>query len=231
MSGFAETLYGLLASVHRREDGGDLRDFLAVFGPTLDWLKARIDGLPALWDLESVPDEFLPHLGALIGYPYNHTRDPDVQRKLIRFRIEFYRRKGTRASLERILEESGVEATVLENVPEQGIYQVIPESPPAWLPALLEEVQPAGTKWVYLEGRAGYAEDATTAITAAAWLLLRGSASCIAACGHVGTRTLSREDLIREICTNYGAAEDDLEGLGYLGLLSLWRDLSAAACG
>ena len=231
MSAFAEKLYVLLAGVHRLEDAGDLRDFLAVLGPTLDWLKSRIDDLPELWDLDAVPDEFLPHLGALVGYPYNYTRDPDVQRKLIRFRIEFYRRKGTRTSLERILEENGVPATVLENVPHEGVYQVIAESPPTWLPALLEEVHPAGTKWVYSVTWVGYAEDATRPVTATAWLVLRGSLSCMAACGYVETRTLSWEDFIQDICRNCGASEGDLVGLDYIGLLELWRDLTAAACG
>jgi len=231
MSAFAEKLYALLAQVHRQEDAGDLRDFLAIFGPTLDWLKSRIDALPELWDLDNVPDEFLPHLGALIGYPYNYTRDPDVQRKLIRFRIEFYRRKGTRASLERILEENGVPAVVLENTPHEGIYQVVAESPPTWLPALLEEVHPAGTKWVYAVTWAKQVEDATRPLTVTARLALRASPSCVSACGYVKTRTLSWEDFIKDICRNYGASAGDLEGLNYTALLGLWRDLTAAACG
>lgn len=230
MQDFADILYALLPQPHRQQDNGDLRDFLAVFGPTLDWLKSLIDELPQIWDLEAVPDEFLPYLGALIGYPYNYTRDPDVQRKLIRFRIEFYRRKGTRASLERILEENGVTATVLENIPHEGIYQVIVESPPSWLPALLEEVHPAGTKWVYFVNWTTYAEDTTTPVTAMGWIVLRASESCTTACGYVETTTLSWEDVIQDICREYGASEGDLAGLDYLGLLELWRDLTAAAC-
>ena len=190
MSAFADKLYALLANVHRQEDAGDLRDFLAVFGPTLDWLKSRIDDLPELWDLDGVPDEFLPYLGALVGYPYNYTRDPDVQRKLIRFRIEFYRRKGTRPSLDRLLEEAGVSATVLENVPREGVYQVIAEAPPAWLPAMLEEVHPAGTKWVYLAGRTAYVEDATVHATAVKRFVQRWNVSGLSGCGFVEMTTV-----------------------------------------
>ena len=231
MSTFADKLYSLLAQAHRQEDNGDLKDFLAVFAPTLDWLKALIDGFPELWDLDAVPDEFLPYLGALIGYPYNYTRDPDVQRKLIRFRIEFYRRKGTRASLERILEENGVAATILENVPHEGVYQVIADTPPSWLPELLEEVHPAGTKWVYFINWAKYTDDLTVPVTATGWIVLRASESCLAACGYVEMRSLSWEDLIRDICRNYGASEQDIDGLDHIGLLELWRDLTATACG
>ena len=230
MPPFADRLFGLLAGVHRQMDEGDLRDFLAVFGPTLDWIKSRIDSLPELWDLDAAPDELLPLLGALVGYPYNHTRDPGVQRKLIRFRTEFYRRKGTRASLERILEENGVQAAVLENVPHDGVYQVVAESPPSWLPALLEEVRPAGTKWVYFVNWAEYAEDASRPETGMAWIVVRASASCAAVCGGMGMRTLSWEDVLAGICRNYGASKADVEGLDFHGLLELWRDLTAAAC-
>jgi len=231
MSYFEDRLLALLAQTHHQQDNGDLRDFLGIFAPTLDSMKAMIDVFPQLWDLDHVPDEYLPYLGALIGYPYNYTRDPDVQRKLIRFRIEFYRRKGTRASLARILEENGVTATILENVPEEGVYQVIADSPPPWLPPLLEEAHPAGTKWVYLVTWTKDVEDRTATVTTMGRIVLRCSESCQSACGYIEQRSLSWETVIREVCRNYGASEEDLEGLDYLGLLALWRDLTAAACG
>jgi len=62
------------------------------------------------------------------------------------------------------------------------------------------------------------------------WIVLRASESCMAACGYVETSTLSWEDVIQDICREYGASEGDLAGLDYLGLLELWRDLTAAAC-
>ena len=190
MDYFLDKLYALLPEVHRLRDNGDLHDLLAAFAPTLDWIKELIDAFPELWDLDAVPDELLPYLGAIIGYPYDRTRDPDVQRKLIRFRIEFYRRKGTRPSLDRLLAEAGVSATVLENVPREGVYQVIADAPPVWLPAMLEEIHPAGTKWVYLAGRVAYVEDATVHGTAIERLARRRSVSCLAACGFVEMMTV-----------------------------------------
>ena len=149
MGYFEDRLMQLLPQVYRLGDAGDLGDFLRVFAPTLDWLKQKIDEFPVLFDVDHVPAEFLPFLGALVGYPYTYTRDPELQRKLIKFRIEFYRRKGTRASLERILEENGIDAPVIENEPWEGVYKVPVEDPPLWLANLLEEVHPAGTKWVF----------------------------------------------------------------------------------
>ena len=149
MGYFEDRLMQLLPQVYRLEDNGDLRDFLRVFAPTLDWLKAKIDDFPVLWDLDRVPADFLPFLGALVGYPYVYTRDPELQRRLIKFRIEFYRHKGTRYSLERILAEQGVSAPVIENEPWEGVYKIPLDDPPLWLASLLEEVHPAGTKWVF----------------------------------------------------------------------------------
>ena len=156
MSYFGDRLLKLLPQLYRLEDGGssplpqgDLAAFLGVFAPTLDALKEKIDAFPVLFDLANVPAQFLPFLGALVGYPYDPTRDPELQRKLIRFRIEFYRRKGSRASVERILAENDVDAEVIENEPWEGVYKIPVDEPPLWLAPLLEEVHPAGTKWVF----------------------------------------------------------------------------------
>ena len=183
MSYFANKLHALLANIHQQQDNGDLSDFLAIFGPTLDWIKDFIDDFPNLWSLDDVSDELLPFLGAIIGYPYDPTRDPNVQRKLIRFRIEFYRRKGTRASLERILEENGVTATILENVPHEGIYQVDVHDPPPWLADMLDEVHPAGTKWVYVVNWNSVRQMQITPVTAMARIEIRTSTSSMAASG------------------------------------------------
>ncbi|HRT97811.1 MAG TPA: phage tail protein [Planctomycetota bacterium] len=184
MGYFEDRLMQLLPQVYRLEDNGDLRDFLRVFAPTLDWLKAKIDEFPVLWDLDRAPAEFLPFLGALVGYPYNRLRDPDVQRQLIKFRIEFYRRKGTRYSLDRILQESGVQGEVFENHPWEGCYTIRVDEPPLWLADLLEEIHPAGTKWVFHCVRIchGTAEAPQTRMARTAILAATGTASAVGFC-------------------------------------------------
>ena len=183
MGYFEDRLMLLLPQVYRLEDNGDLRDFLRVFAPTLDWLKAKIDEFPVLFDVDHVPAEFLPFLGALVGYPYTYTRDPELQRKLIKFRIEFYRRKGTRASLERILEENGIDAPVIENEPWEGVYKIPVEDPPLWLANLLEEVHPAGTKWVFYCQRICWVTAPTPQTHMARVLIMTATASAPAADG------------------------------------------------
>jgi len=150
MGTFDDRLMQLLPQVYRLADeGGDLRDFLRVFAPTLDWLKAKVDDFPVLWDLDHVPAEFLPFLGALVGYPYDYTRDPETQRRAMKFRIEFYRRKGTRYSLERVLAEQGVNAPVVENEPWEGVTKIPLDKPPLWAASFIQEVIPVGTKCVF----------------------------------------------------------------------------------
>ncbi len=149
MGYFDDRLMQLLPQVYRLADEGDLRDFLRVFAPTLDWLKAKIDAFPVLWNLDDVPADFLPVLGALVGYPYNHTRDPESQRRQIKFRIEFYRRKGTLYSLRRVLDEQGVDAPVIENEPWEGVTQIPLDEPAHWAARFIQEIVPAGTKCAF----------------------------------------------------------------------------------
>ena len=150
MGYFDERLLQLLPQAYRLADeNGDLRDFLRVFAPTLDWLKAMIDAFPVLWDLDHVPAPFLPFLGALVGYPYDYTRGPEQQRRAIKFRIEFYRRKGTRYSSERILDEQGVTAPVIENEPWEGTTTIPLDDPPLWAAPFIQEIVPAGTKCAF----------------------------------------------------------------------------------
>jgi len=149
MSYFDERLMQLLPQVYRLADDGALHDVLGVFAPTLDWLKAKVDEFPVLWDLDHVPAEFLPFLGALVGYPYDYTRDPEAQRRDITFRIEFYRRKGGRYSLERVLAEQGVAAPVIENDPWEGVTKIPVDEPALWAVPFILELVPAGTKCVF----------------------------------------------------------------------------------
>ena len=149
MGYFGERLMQLLPQVYRLADDGDLHDFLGVFAPTLDWLRVKVDDFPVLWDIDHAPAEFLPFLGALVGYPYDYTRDPEAQRRDITFRTEFYRRKGVRHSLERILAEQGVTAPVIENEPWEGVTKIPVHEPALWAARFIQELVPAGTKCVF----------------------------------------------------------------------------------
>ena len=53
---------------------GDLHDFRAIQATGFDTVEKLISGLGKLVDIDDVPDEYLPYLGALIDYDYDRTR-------------------------------------------------------------------------------------------------------------------------------------------------------------
>lgn len=112
---FEEKLLDLLPPIYRERDtNGDLRAFLAIPAATLDELKALIDRLPDIWDVDACDPRFLPLLAAIAGYTFDPTCDPDVQRREIREAIEQYRRKGSIPAIRRSLVNVGWEGEVEE---------------------------------------------------------------------------------------------------------------------
>lgn len=100
MAYFEEKLLDLLPPIYReRDQSGDLRAFLAIPAATLDEIKSLIDMLPDIWNVDACDPRFLPLLSEIVGYHFDPTRDPDVQRREIREIIEQYRRKGSILSL------------------------------------------------------------------------------------------------------------------------------------
>ena len=166
---YADVLLSLLPSLHRTEDARfedlPLATFLQVVGVPLDELKAAIDGIPGLVNVESCPEKFLPYLGALVGYSYVDGLDSDVQRRDIRETIERYRRKGTFTMLERELAAQGWTGEIVENhrfavrlnrnaklnqqklpwrVYSQGVYQITDPLALDEFAATVAKHQPAG---------------------------------------------------------------------------------------
>jgi len=112
---FAEQLINLLPEVYSESDNsGDLKAFLSVIGPTLDELKARMDGIPGLVSPGECPPDFLGYLAALVGAEYDSTSNPSPQRQRIREAIERYRRRGTTEGLSMELARLGWHGEITE---------------------------------------------------------------------------------------------------------------------
>lgn len=101
---------------------GDLHDFAAILGTGLDGVETLIDGLAALVDVDNVPVEYLPYLGALLDYDYDWTRDPEEQRAEIRGLIPAYRMRGTKPGILRALRLAGYDAEIFE--PYTKVFQL-----------------------------------------------------------------------------------------------------------
>ncbi len=113
--GWVDRLLELLPDVYAESDAsGDLRAFLSVVGPTLDNLQDRILGIPGLSSSADCPPDFLGHLAALVGATYDPKASPGPQRQRIREAIEYYRRTGTLAGLDRELRRLGWDGEIVE---------------------------------------------------------------------------------------------------------------------
>lgn len=113
MTYFRQKLLDLLPDLYKREDKqGDLAAFLALPAEYLDEMKTRIDDLPLLCDIDCVPDDEVPLLGALVGYTLGHRGQES--RREIRESVEYYRRRGTKPAILKDLGQRGWEGSVQE---------------------------------------------------------------------------------------------------------------------
>lgn len=174
MSGyFEDKLIDLLPPIYReRDETGDLRAFLTIPAKTLDEIKSLIDCLPDIWNLDACDPQFLPLLSAIVGYDFDQTRDPDIQRREIREIVEQYRRKGSVPAIWRSLTNVGWEGNIDETfrsalrlnkrsianharlpgrIHSLGVYRVECRNLVPEVRAALAEHHPAGMKVFFLQ--------------------------------------------------------------------------------
>lgn len=112
---FEDRLLDLLPPIYQeRDESGDLRAFLAIPAVTLDEIKGLIDALPDIWNVDACDSRFLSLLSEIVGYRYDPTRDPDMQRREIREVVEQYRRKGSIPAIQRALINMGWQGEIEE---------------------------------------------------------------------------------------------------------------------
>lgn len=173
MAYFEDKLLDLLPPVYRERDtSGDLRAFLAVPAATLDEVKGLIDHLPDIWDVDACEPRFLPLLAEIVGYRFDPTIDPDMQRGEIREIIEHYRRKGSIPAIRRALINVGWQGEIEETfrsalrlnrrsviarsklpggIYSLGVYRIESRNIVAVLRDTLTPQHPAGTRVFFLQ--------------------------------------------------------------------------------
>lgn len=113
--GWVDRLLELLPDVYGESDAsGDLHAFMAVVGPTLEELQERSTAIPSLASSADCIPDFLGMLAALVGATYDPKASPGPQRQRIREAIEYYRRTGTLAGLDRDLRRFGWDGEIVE---------------------------------------------------------------------------------------------------------------------
>lgn len=115
MAYFEDKLLDLLPPIYRERDtNGDLRAFLAIPAETHDEIKSLIDKLPDIWNVDACDPRFLPLLSGMVGYSFDPTSDPDMQRREIAQIIQEYRRKGSIPAIQRKLINVGWQGKIEE---------------------------------------------------------------------------------------------------------------------
>jgi len=148
-----------------------LVDFLEIVAPSFDYLLEHGKALPFLTQIERCPPEFLPHLGAMVGWHWDPTLDVGIQRRSIEQLVKQHHTKGTIPGIERIVRKRGaqyVKVNILserlfttsvsttsgpDRIPDAltfryGSYEIVTDIPrSAFEDDLLRYAHPAGTRY------------------------------------------------------------------------------------
>lgn len=111
-------LYNRLPQVYRNYDDQELlKRFIDVFseGGYTQVLNETNDIMDLL-DVDKCPSKFLPLLCSFYGYEYNLEIPELFQRRLLKYIVDIYKRKGTKSCIKFIARElTGFESEIIEN--------------------------------------------------------------------------------------------------------------------
>jgi hypothetical protein len=116
----SDRLYNLLPAVYRLRDsaqGEPVRALFSLIQQQYDAVERDITGLYENWFIETCDEWVVPYIGDLLGVRALHAASPDTfsARAFVANTLDFRRRKGTAAMIERLaLDVSGWPARVVE---------------------------------------------------------------------------------------------------------------------
>lgn len=115
---FSDYLYNRLPLIYRTSDKDlILRRFIECFaeGGYIPLLSSTMD-IMSLIDIDKCPSEFLPNLCKMNGLEYTKEIPELFQRRLLKYIVELYKRKGTKSVVRFIARElTGFESEIIEN--------------------------------------------------------------------------------------------------------------------
>lgn len=115
---FADYLYNRLPQVYRTTDNEQiLRRFIETFAEGgFDPLLQETMDMMNLLDVDKCPSEFLPLLCSMYGFEYTVEIPELYIRRLLKYIIELYKRKGTKSVVKFIARElTGFDSEIIEN--------------------------------------------------------------------------------------------------------------------
>lgn len=145
---------GWVPEVYR--DSRDYRVFLKLLGILLTIFKKNIDNFPELYSPDNCPDELLPLLAGMVGYPYDDGISVDDNRIIIKYFPYMLRYRGseegiklaTALSLNTSDDKSHaytLDSIIVEFDPETGMITIYYPHVDVLRKELLEFVRPVGT--------------------------------------------------------------------------------------
>lgn len=111
-------LYNRLPQVYRSYDNQELlKRFIDVFSEGgYTQVLNETNNIMDLLDVDKCPSKFLPLLCQYYGYEYNLEIPELFQRRLLKYIVDIYKRKGTKSSIKFIARElTGFESEIFEN--------------------------------------------------------------------------------------------------------------------
>lgn len=115
---FTEYLYNRLPSIYRDTDYDSLLKRLLECFSEGGFIPLSQDTMHImdLLDIDKCPSKFLPHLCSMFGYEYTLELPELFQRRLLKYIVEMYKRKGTKSVVKYIARElTGYESEIIEN--------------------------------------------------------------------------------------------------------------------
>ena len=104
---FSEATYlGYLPAIYQEDPNSRvfLERFLSVFEAVLANFESRIDDVPQLFDAKETRSDFLPWLSTWLGAVKDENWPEDKWRIFLSRAVELYKKRGTKAELEEIIE-------------------------------------------------------------------------------------------------------------------------------
>lgn len=111
-------LYNKLPSIYRTTDNENLlRRFIEVFSEGgLTPLLNDANNIMDLLDVDKCPSQYLPLLCRVYGYEYSLEIPELFQRRLLKYIVDIYKRKGTKSAIKFIARElTGFDSEIIEN--------------------------------------------------------------------------------------------------------------------
>lgn len=110
-----EDLFSLLPPIMKELDtSGDLSDFLEIFLDVLNDIREKTGAFANFYDVKQTPELLLPYLAEQMGVLFNYNFDNEQLRSAIQRAVSWYRIKGTKESLLRLLQSLGYTGNIVE---------------------------------------------------------------------------------------------------------------------